>query len=257
MVVAVTGLGQAFADLGLSEATIQTEDINHNQVSILFWVNAGIGATLTILWHLWPPSWLGFIGTTGKGNHLCRVSYISHFGSEGPTRSHPKASNAIFISRHSRRCFPWPRSVCRDHDGVAGNWLSGLSCHPPGSEFRSDGFFVADGPLGTEPAARDTRIRSMIAFGSNVAVSYVIFTINRSADNLLVGWYWGAGPLGLYSRAYNLLMLPVRQLSAPASSIAILPSAGSKTILSALRDITFARSTLFCGSVLQSSASCS
>ena len=61
----------------------------------------------------------------------------------------------------------------------------------------------------------------MIAFGSNVAVSYVIFTINRSADNLLVGWYWGAGPLGLYSRAYNLLMLPVRQLSAPASSIAI------------------------------------
>src|SRR4029077_12753061 len=49
MVVAVTGLGQAFADLGLSEATIQTEDINHNQVSILFWVNAAIGATLTTL----------------------------------------------------------------------------------------------------------------------------------------------------------------------------------------------------------------
>ena len=31
----------------------------------------------------------------------------------------------------------------------------------------------------------------------------------------------GAAPLGLYSRAYNLLMLPVRQLSAPAGSVAI------------------------------------
>ena len=37
----------------------------------------------------------------------------------------------------------------------------------------------------------------------------------------LVGWYWGAGPLGLYSRAYNLLMLPVRQLGGPARSVAI------------------------------------
>lgn len=31
----------------------------------------------------------------------------------------------------------------------------------------------------------------------------------------------GASPLGLYSRAYNLLMLPVRQLSAPLSTIMV------------------------------------
>ena len=57
--------------------------------------------------------------------------------------------------------------------------------------------------------------------GGNVAASYVIVTVIRSADNALVGWYWGAGPLGLYSRAYNLLMLPVRQLSAPAGTVVI------------------------------------
>jgi len=45
--------------------------------------------------------------------------------------------------------------------------------------------------------------------------------VNQSFDNVLVGWYWGAGPLGLYSRAYNLLMLPVRQVSAPASRVAV------------------------------------
>jgi PST family polysaccharide transporter len=49
MVVAITGLGQAFADLGLSEATIQHPDINHDQVSNLFWVNVAIGLGLTIL----------------------------------------------------------------------------------------------------------------------------------------------------------------------------------------------------------------
>jgi PST family polysaccharide transporter len=68
---------------------------------------------------------------------------------------------------------------------------------------------------------RDAGVYSLLAFGSRVAASYVIWNWNRSADAVLIGWYWGAGPLGLYSRAYNLLMLPIRQLSAPARSVAV------------------------------------
>ena len=64
-------------------------------------------------------------------------------------------------------------------------------------------------------------VRSMVVFGGRVATSYVIYNVNRSADSILIGWYWGAGPLGLYSRAYNLLMLPLRQLSAPLGSVLV------------------------------------
>ena len=49
MVTAITGLGQAFADLGLSEATIQHPEISHEQVSTLFWVNVGLGLALTLI----------------------------------------------------------------------------------------------------------------------------------------------------------------------------------------------------------------
>lgn len=48
MVTAITGLGQAFSDLGLSEATIQRQEISHHQVSTLFWINVAIGMTLTL-----------------------------------------------------------------------------------------------------------------------------------------------------------------------------------------------------------------
>jgi len=61
----------------------------------------------------------------------------------------------------------------------------------------------------------------MIGFGGNIAVSYVIFNWISNADNILIGWYWGAGPLGLYSRAYNLLILALNQITAPAVSVAI------------------------------------
>src|SRR5579863_5568785 len=49
MVTAITTLGQAFADFGLSEATIQQPEITHEQVSNLFWINVAIGTLLTSL----------------------------------------------------------------------------------------------------------------------------------------------------------------------------------------------------------------
>ena len=36
---------------------------------------------------------------------------------------------------------------------------------------------------------RDAQVGSMIAFGGNVAASYFIITVSRSADNVLIGRY--------------------------------------------------------------------
>jgi PST family polysaccharide transporter len=68
---------------------------------------------------------------------------------------------------------------------------------------------------------RDAKVRSLIGFGGNVAASYLVLNVIGNADNVLVGWYWGAGPLGLYSRAYNLLMVPLRQLGSPTGRVAV------------------------------------
>ena len=48
MVTAVTGLAQGFADVGLSEATIQRQEIDHDQVSALFWINVAVGLGLML-----------------------------------------------------------------------------------------------------------------------------------------------------------------------------------------------------------------
>ena len=46
MVTAVTGLAVAFADLGLSEATIQRPEITRDQISSLFGINVTVGVLL-------------------------------------------------------------------------------------------------------------------------------------------------------------------------------------------------------------------
>ena len=53
MVTALTVFAERFKDIGLSDATIQTREITHAQVSSLFWINlavcAGIGLLLASL----------------------------------------------------------------------------------------------------------------------------------------------------------------------------------------------------------------
>jgi len=68
----------------------------------------------------------------------------------------------------------------------------------------------------------------LIGFGGNIAVSYVIFNWISNADNILIGWYWGAGPLGLYSRAYNLLILALNQITPGPSALRYPLSAESR-----------------------------
>lgn len=42
--------------------------------------------------------------------------------------------------------------------------------------------------------------------------------VSRNVDNVIIGQRFGAGPLGVYSRAYQLLLLPLNQLNAPSTT---------------------------------------
>ena len=80
MVTTITGLGQAFADLGLSEATIQHPEISHEQVSTLFWVNASIGLALTLITASLAPVLVWFYREPRLRNITLVVSLVFLLG---------------------------------------------------------------------------------------------------------------------------------------------------------------------------------
>jgi len=61
----------------------------------------------------------------------------------------------------------------------------------------------------------------MLEFGGNITGFNIVNYFARNADNILIGRFWGAGPLGFYSKAYNLLMLPLSQITMPLTSVAV------------------------------------
>lgn len=61
----------------------------------------------------------------------------------------------------------------------------------------------------------------MLWFGGHLTGSNLVNFVARNIDNVLIGRYWGPTQLGLYSRAYQLLLLPLEQINAPLDTVAI------------------------------------
>ncbi len=222
MVTALTGLGQAFADLGLSEATIQRQEITHQQVSMLFWINVAIGTLLMLLTAGLAPALVWFYREPRLEDIAFLASLTFLFG--GLRVQH----NALLM-----RQMRYVAMVTRDIISIAvavplaiivalrgwGYWA--ILVLPLTFNFLQMALsWVMVRWIPSFPR-RGAQVRSMVAFGGKVAASYLVTNINRSADSVLIGWHLGAHLLGLYSRAYNLLMLPVRQLSGPATRVAV------------------------------------
>ena len=68
---------------------------------------------------------------------------------------------------------------------------------------------------------RKAGVRGMLWFGGHLTGSSLVNFAARNIDNVLIGRYWGPTQLGLYSRAYQLLLLPLEQINAPLDTVAI------------------------------------
>jgi O-antigen/teichoic acid export membrane protein len=222
MVTAVTVIAAGFADLGLTEATIQRREITHSQVSTLFWINVAMGLFLTLVTAGMAPVLAEFYREP-KLIGITLVASIS-FLIGGLRGQH----NAI-LKRQMRFKSVAIRDITSSLLGVfvaiglafygAGYWaILALPLTLNLTQLVMSWLMVSWRP---GLPRLDPEIRTMVSFGGNVALSYVIFNWVRNADNILIGRYWGAGPLGLYSRAFNLLTLAISQITAPTCSVAI------------------------------------
>src|SRR5438046_2896514 len=68
---------------------------------------------------------------------------------------------------------------------------------------------------------RGAGVRSMLAYGGNLTGFNVMTFFARNLDNALIGKFWGAYQLGVYSRAYQMLLMPMQQINAPFAAVAV------------------------------------
>ncbi|MGC1187166.1 MAG: lipopolysaccharide biosynthesis protein [Candidatus Acidiferrales bacterium] len=222
MVSTITNLGQAFADLGLSEATIQRKEITHDQVSVLFWINFAIGLGLMFVTASLAPVFVRFYRDPRLMDITLAISFTFLIGG---LRVQPDAIlrrqmrfSALAYRDVGAYALAVPVAIAIAWRG--GSYWALVALPLTLNSFQMVVSWILVKWTPSLPR-KGTGVGSMISFGGNVAASYFVMSVIRSADNILVGRYLGAAPLGFYSKAYNLLMLPLRQLSGPAGAVAV------------------------------------
>lgn len=222
MVSVFTGFVGLFKDMGLTTATIQRAELTHAQVSTLFWINVALSVLLACMCIASAP----LVAAVFEEPRLTAITIVigASFLCSGVTAQH-----AALLLRQMR----FATLALIEIGSLLCAITVALGLAVAGARYWALVAIVitqaAGMMLGTwlfsgwRPAlpAHGTGVRPMLTLGSNLTGYSVLTYMTRSADNALIGAVLGAGPLGIYSKAYGLLMLPIRQVSSPLGSVAL------------------------------------
>jgi PST family polysaccharide transporter len=222
MVVVVTGFITLFKDIGLASATIQRAEINHQQISTLFWINVGLSILTMLVTIAIAPLVARFYGEprlTGitmvfAAGFLFGGLTVQH---EALLRRQMRFVALSVIDILSLLAAPMV-SIIMARRGY-GYWALVFG-QLATAVTNAVGVWVVCGWRPGRPS-RNAGVRSMLAFGGNLTGFGVVNFFARSLDNILIGRFWGATQLGLYARAYQLLILPIEQINAPITAVAM------------------------------------
>lgn len=222
MVTAITAFANIFKELGLSSATIQKSEITHKQVSGLFWINTIVGLLLMLIIAALAPT----IGWFYKKPELIAVtlalSVTFPVTSLGTQHSALLNRQMRFGSLALIRITALLASVIA---GIlvalcGGRYWALVASSLTMAAWGTMGAWVAVGHFRPRWGIRNRGIRELVRFGVNITAFDIVNYFHRNLDNVLIGRVWGAQQLGLYSRAYALLMLPIANLRGPLNAVA-------------------------------------
>lgn len=222
MTAALLVLLDLIKELGLSAATIQRPVISQQQVSTLFWINAGFGCLLAIILVLSAPAIANFYAEP-------ELTPITRWLAFGFVLSGFTTQHWALLRRQMR--FTTIAMIETAAELAALALAAGFALN--GAGYWALVIQRVSGPAFTLIAtwllcpwrpglpASNSDIGDMLRLGGSVTGFNLLSAATRSLDQVLIGWLWGAIALGLYERASKLVLVPVNNLNSPLYAVAM------------------------------------
>lgn len=215
MVLALTGFVMLFRDAGLTMATVQRDEITHEEVSTLFWINAVIGIVLAAVVAASAPMLVRFY-------HEPRLFWVTIFSALAFAISGLGMQHGALLQRSMRYVTMARIGVYSLLGSVVvavlmaaygfGYW-SLVAMALVGSIIGAAGAFIAVPWVPGWPK-RGQGVRSMLHFGGTITFNnLIVYLAYNTVPNMLLGRAFGTEALGIFGRAYQLVNLPMQQLN--------------------------------------------
>jgi O-antigen/teichoic acid export membrane protein len=221
MVIAMTGFVALFKDGGLGMATVQRGEIAHEQISTLFWINVWIGVILAALVAALAPALVAFY-------HEPRLFWVTIVTATTFLIGGFGMQHGALLQRSMRFVTMAKIDVLTlAISSMVGIGMAALGCGYwslvvmalASSLINVTGLFLAVRWLPGKPS-RGRGVRKMLHFGGTITLNNLVVYLAYNADKVLLGRFLGGAALGLYGRAYQLVNLPLQQLSSSIFMVA-------------------------------------
>lgn len=221
IVLVIVGAGEIFRDFGLTAASIQAPTLSRGQRDNLFWLNTAIGVVLSVVVFLvsWPAQWVtGLAEITPVVQCLALLFVLNGLATQHRAnllrQLRFKAIAAIDIGAS----FIGLTVAVVAALGGLGYWALVLQQLTIGAIGMVGA--VALGRWLPRLPDRTESIRGFIGFGWNLVATNLLMYAGSQLDTVLVGARYGTSALGLYNRAFQLVMTPLNQVRGPINSVA-------------------------------------
>ncbi|MFT4022418.1 MAG: lipopolysaccharide biosynthesis protein [Flavihumibacter sp.] len=222
MVTSITGFVLLFKDMGLSAAIIQKENLEQWQVSAIFWLNVILSLVLAVLIAVLAPVLSVFY-------HEQRLVPITLAYSVSILIAGLSQQHNALLSRQME----FARLTKINIAAVTGSILLAIVTAYAGfgywaivvqnislTAFTTVGMWLlCDWRPEFKPHIRG--VKEFLHFGAGISGFNMINYFSRNVDAILIGKKISTTALGLYSKSYQLLMLPITQLRDPLNKVAI------------------------------------
>lgn len=227
MLAVFTGFAAIFGDLGFGAAIIQRKTLDPEHLNAAFWANAVVGMLMTGIMSAVAPLVARFYNEPLLASLTAVISL----------RFLLDSLCVVQAGLLNRKMEFRKLAVIQIGSGVAAGATAlaiALSGGGPWSlVFQTTGGATFSmvllwliGGWRPERSFRWGACKSLLGFSGYLLSFNLVNYWSRTLDQLLIGRFCGAAPLGIYSRAYSLMMLPLQQISGVAGKV-MLPAFSS------------------------------
>lgn len=220
MVVAFIGILFIFKDIGFSQLIIQKQELQQTELSSIFWLNLAVGGGISVLIAGLSPVVAHFYSEPKLLPLTLAFASIPLINSLFIVQS-ALLNRHMFFGSISKILFFSNFIAILLTIGLAylgfGYWA--LTLMNIGTPFFSLVFFWMRCNWRPTWIYSGTGMRANMQFGGYITGFNFINYFSRNFDNIIVGRVLGAAPLGIYSKAYQLLMLPIAQIRDPIMTV--------------------------------------
>lgn len=209
-------------DIGLSQAVVASGDLTPEQASSMFWINAALSLALAALFALSAPLIALFFGEPAlvapalalAGSVLVSGLATQHFA--WLSKSLRFGTIAMIDVASALAGFAAAVAIALFMPGIWALVASVLVAMSVGLA----GAWATARWIPGRPAPF-AEVRELLRLGAGLSTFTLSNFFARNLDNIMIGRWAGAVQLGLYDRAYKLLLFPLQQINNPIGRVMV------------------------------------